>query len=53
MGRLQHRTFYFAGAGRHIVLLHAFTKKTQKTPRTEIETAVRRMHDFLQRMGRE
>ena len=50
-GRLQHRTFYFAASGRQIVLLHAFTKKTQKTPRAEIEIAGRRMDDYLQRLG--
>ena len=52
IGRLQHRTFYFAASGRQIVLLHAFTKKTPKAPRAEIETAGRRMDDFLQRTGK-
>lgn len=51
-GRTQHRVFYFAVSGRRLVLLHAFTKKTPRTPPAEIETAVRRMTDFLERMGR-
>jgi phage-related protein len=36
-------------SGRRFVLLHAFTKKTQKTPAAEIETAKRRMADYLER----
>jgi phage-related protein len=35
--------------GRHIVLLHGFQKKTQKTPRREIEIAQQRMEDFIRR----
>jgi phage-related protein len=30
------------------VLLHAFSKKTQKTPRREIEVALRRMTELLE-----
>jgi len=44
-----HRILYFAFTGRELVLLHGFTKKTEKTPRGEIETAVRRMEDYLSR----
>lgn len=51
-GRTQHRVFYFAASGKRLVLLHAFTKKTQKTPRAEIETAMRRMADYQERTGR-
>lgn len=43
------RVFYFFFSGRKIVLLHGFQKKSQKTPRQEIETAIRRMNDFLAR----
>jgi phage-related protein len=43
------RMFYFAVTGRRIVLLHAFVKKTQETPRREIEVADRRRVDFLRR----
>lgn len=43
------RVFYFFFTGRKIVLLHGFQKKTQRTPRHEMETAMRRMNDFLAR----
>jgi len=46
-GRLDYRVLYFARAGRRFVLLHIFKKKTQKTPRREIETALRRMAELL------
>lgn len=44
-----YRILYFFFTGRQIVLLHGFQKKTQKTPRSEIDTAIRRMKDFVQR----
>ncbi len=37
------RIFYIAMTGRRLVLLHAFTKKTQKAPRSELETAQKRL----------
>ncbi len=46
-GRLTYRVLYFARAGRRFVLLHIFRKKTQKTPRREIDTALRRMAELL------
>ncbi|MCL5959731.1 MAG: type II toxin-antitoxin system RelE/ParE family toxin [Chloroflexi bacterium] len=49
-GRTQHRVSYFAASGRRLVLLHAFTKKTQKTPPAEIDTARSRMADYQERM---
>lgn len=48
-GRVQHRTLYFAVAGRRLVLIHAFAKKTQKTPQAEISTAMRRIGEYLER----
>jgi len=45
----QHRVLYFAASGRRLVLLHAFTKKTQKTPRAELDTAADRLADYQQR----
>jgi phage-related protein len=42
------RLFYFAHTGRRFVILHGFVKKSGKTPRREIETAVRRMQDLLE-----
>jgi len=51
-GRIQHRLLYFAVSGKRLVLLHAFAKKSEKTPPAEIDTAMRRMADYLERMGR-
>ena len=42
-----HRVIYFLATGRRFVLLHAFGKKSNKTPRSEIATAERRMADFI------
>ncbi|MEW6110249.1 MAG: type II toxin-antitoxin system RelE/ParE family toxin [Nitrospirota bacterium] len=42
-----HRILYFAFTGRKFVLLHGFTKKTEKTPVGEIEIAARRMEEYL------
>jgi len=44
-----HRIFYFTFASRKLVLLHGFTKKEEKTPTREIETAAARMEDYLSR----
>ena len=46
-----HRLFYFFFTGREIVFLHAFQKKSQKTPRHEIEIAIKRMDDYVSRKG--
>jgi phage-related protein len=46
-----YRLFYFFFRGRRIVLLHGFQKKSQKTPRREIETALRRMQEFVGNEG--
>ena len=42
-----YRVVYFFFTGRRIVLLHGFQKKTQRTPRGELETARRRYSAFL------
>lgn len=47
------RVFYFYPVKDSIVLLHGFIKKTQKTPRREIETAKQRMVDYLERYNRQ
>ena len=49
-GQVQHRILYFAVEGQRFMLLHAFTKKTPKTPPAEIETARRRMAVYLDRI---
>ena len=46
-----HRIFYFALTGKKLVLLHGFTKKTEKTPRREIEIAESRIEEYLSRKG--
>ena len=40
------RVIYTAASGQRLVVLHAFVKKTQKTPRHEIEAARRRMREI-------
>ncbi len=47
-GRLASRMFYFLSVGKRIVLLHAFMKKTAKTPLREIEKAEQYYHEYLQ-----
>ena len=44
-----YRIFYFAFTGRKFVLLHAFLKKTRKTPKGELEIAIKRMNEYKQR----
>lgn len=41
------RIIYFLYTGRVFVLTHAFTKKSNKTPKIELEIAKKRMLDFL------
>lgn len=40
------RALYVTATGRRVVVVRAFTKKTQATPRTEIEIALRRARDI-------
>jgi phage-related protein len=42
-----YRTIYFAYTGKQFILVHGFQKKTQKTPRKEIDLAKERMKAFL------
>jgi len=46
-----YRLLYFFFSDRRIVFLHGFQKKTEKTPRGEIEIAMRRMKTFVRREG--
>jgi phage-related protein len=39
------RTLYLTASGRRVVILRVFVKKTQKTPRREIEMARRRAQE--------
>lgn len=45
------RVFYVAAPDRRMVLLHGFVKKTQRTPRAELEIAQQRLEEL--RRGRE
>ena len=46
--RLASRIFYFLATKKRIVLLHAFMKKTAKTPAREIEKAEQYYQEYLQ-----
>lgn len=46
-----YRLLYTFLSGRRILFLHGFQKRTQKTPREEIEIALRRLNSFIQREG--
>ena len=46
-----YRVLYFHWFGHTFGLLHGFTKKTQRTPRTEIDIARRRRATWLARPG--
>ena len=37
------RTIYVAAVGKRLIILHAFVKKTEKTPKRAINTALARM----------
>ncbi len=47
--RNRHRIFYFIFTGKRIILLYAFLKKTQKTPRREINKAIINYKDYVTR----
>jgi phage-related protein len=42
------RVFCFFDEGRIIILLNGFQKKTQKTPKNEIEKAIRLMNEYYE-----
>lgn len=48
-----YRLLYFFFTGRKIVFVHGFQKKTQKAPRPEIEIALKRMKDYIERKQEE
>jgi len=43
------RIFYFLPRNKNVILLHGIVKKTQKTPRKELDVAQNRMKDHLRR----
>jgi phage-related protein len=48
-----YRLLYCFLPGRRILFLHGWQKKSQKTPRREIEIALKRLADFTLREGGE
>ena len=46
-GRNRHRVFYFTFLKRTVVLLHAFLKKTAKTPVSEIQKAQKNYQEVV------
>lgn len=46
-GKNRHRVFYFTFIEKNIVFLHAFLKKTQKTPLDEIKIAKETYYQFI------
>lgn len=46
----QYRIFYSPISNHRFLLIHGIIKKTQKTPRKDIELAVKRLNDFLVRL---
>lgn len=43
------RIFYFFPVGDRVLLLHGFAKKSEETPKRELDTAKRRMKDAIER----
>ena len=48
----KNRVLYFSQKNDKYVLLHHFVKKTQKTPKKEIEKAKKEMLDYIDREGK-
>jgi len=48
---LKNRFLYAYFKDNKFIILHHFIKKTQKTPKKEIEQAKRNLKDFLERKG--
>jgi phage-related protein len=46
-GKNRHRIFYFTFVEKNIIFLHAFLKKTAKTPPEEIEKAENNYYDII------
>lgn len=47
------RTFFFFDQGNIVVLLNGFQKKTQKTPKKEIEKAIRLKEEYYETKNRQ
>jgi phage-related protein len=44
-----NRLFYFLYRDKQFVILHGFRKKSMQTPQKEIQTALRRMNELLEK----
>jgi phage-related protein len=51
-GRALYRVFYYGDAQRSFVLLHAFEKRSQALPESEVRVAIKRMQKDQDRKGR-
>lgn len=49
LGEKSLRFFYIAKIGQSFLLLHGFSKKSQKTSRKEIKTALERLKDYVKK----
>ena len=47
----QYRVFFFFHVGAKVVLVHSIVKKTQETPKPELDLALRRMREWMRRHG--
>ena len=48
---LSNRIFFFYWKNNRFVLVHYYIKKSQKTPKKELETARRNIKDWIERNG--
>jgi len=49
--RRRHRILYFSTAGKRIILLHSFLKKTERTPFREIKRALVSYNDAINNLN--
>lgn len=42
-----YRVIYVLNIGDQVLIPHAFTKKTQKTPKKEIELSIKRLQELI------
>ncbi len=48
----QYRVFFFSQVGERFVLLHSIVKKTQQTPQRDLDLAMKRMKNWIERNGK-
>jgi phage-related protein len=46
---LEHRVFYIAKFTEGVYVIHAFEKRTRKTPKRDLDLARRRFHELVMR----